>query len=107
MSPEHWADLTFGNKERLWPRMSPEQKAQVLDKSSLSPQLIGLEGWRVEVVDADGHKERFIVSRSSGWIPCHIKLKTAKSSGGFPADRLRPYQSVRKLYQAYRDPWVR
>lgn len=58
----------------------------------LSPQLIGLEGRRVEVVDVYGEKRRFKVGKSTGWMPCHIELARANSSGGPSADKT--YKSV-------------
>jgi len=51
-------------------------------KSGLTPQLIGLEGRRVEVVDSYGERRRFQVGKSTGYIPCHIELKRVDSSGG-------------------------
>ena len=48
----------------------------------LIPQLIGLEGKRVEVVDRFGEKSRFWVGRSTGWMPCHLEIKNRNSSGG-------------------------
>ena len=61
----------------------------------LSPQLIGLEGHRVEVVTTWGETERFIVGRSTGWMPIHLSRKLRTSSGGFPCSRT--YQSVKDL----------
>lgn len=52
----------------------------------LSPQLMGLEGWRVQVVDNEGDEpRRFIVGRSTGWAPCHLEIRTSRSRGGDPA----------------------
>lgn len=65
------------------------------DNSHLSPQLIGLEGWRVEAVDIHGERRRFIVGKSTGWRPCHLEIKTALAACGDPA-RAR-YQSVKAL----------
>lgn len=50
--------------------------------TELEPRLIGLEGKRVEVTSPDGTRERFYVSRSTGWLPCHIAVKTRRSLGG-------------------------
>lgn len=50
--------------------------------SELSPLLVGLEGKRVEVTTPSGEKSRFWVSRSTGWMPCHLEIKTRRSSGG-------------------------
>lgn len=63
--------------------------------AGLSPQLVGLEGWRVEVVTTYGEKRRFIVGKSTGWLPCHLELSNRRSSGGISADR--HYQSVRQI----------
>lgn len=66
--------------------------------ADLSPQLTGLEGWRVEVVDHDGDEpRRFIVGRSTGWIPCHLEISRRNAHGGGPA-RLE-YHSVREIEQ--------
>jgi hypothetical protein len=62
--------------------------------AELTPQLIGLEGKRVEVVDRHGKRRRFIVGRSTGWLPCHLEIARRDSSGG-PAVTGAPFQSVR------------
>jgi hypothetical protein len=49
--------------------------------SELNPKLIGLEGKRIECT-LHGEKTRFIVGKSTGWIPCHIKINTSRSMGG-------------------------
>ncbi len=61
----------------------------------LSPQLCDLEGHRVEVVDRHGVTRRFIVGKSTGWLPCHLEIKRRTYHGGLPADR--EYQSVTDL----------
>lgn len=87
--------------QERWSRMSRAERERVRDYSGLSPQLVGLEGWRVEVVSRwDGSKRRFIVGRSTGWRPCHIELQRRDSSGGVAADS--KYRSVRKLYRVDR-----
>ena len=68
-------------------------------KAGLTPELIGLEGKRVEVTHQWGtnppEKTRFIVGKSTGWIPCHLVIKTKRSiSGG--AVCLGKILSVRK-----------
>ena len=50
--------------------------------AELTPQLIGLEGRRVEVTTPSGDKSRFIVGRSTGWMPCHLEIKRRDSTGG-------------------------
>jgi hypothetical protein len=84
--------------QEKWNVLTPAERDALRSDAGLSPQLIGLEGWRVETVsDMTGEKERFIVGRSSGWIPCHIKLRTRTSHGGMSASS--KYLSVRKLYK--------
>lgn len=60
----------------------------------LTSQLIGLEGKRIEVVDKWNEKRRFIVGRSTGWMPCHIERKTKRSIGG-GAVMGEPFKSVK------------
>lgn len=67
-----------------WDAMTPAQRDAIRDLSGLSPQLLGLEGKRVEVT-VRGERYRFIVGRSTGWRPCHIERKTRRSYGGFAA----------------------
>lgn len=64
----------------------------------LTPQLAGLEGKRVEVVDKYGEKRRFYVGKSTGWMPCHLEIKTRSSSGG-GAVTGAPFKSVRVVGQ--------
>jgi len=60
----------------------------------LTPQLIGLEGKRVEVVDCYGNKRRFQVGKSTGPIPIHLEILRCNSSGG-PAVTGAPFQGLR------------
>lgn len=83
MTQAKWDSLSYAERERL------------RDLSGLTPQLIGLEGYRVEVVTTYDEKQRFIVSRSTGWRPCHICLARSTSSGGMAADQ--KYKSVRVI----------
>lgn len=50
--------------------------------AQLTPQLIGLEGKRVEVLEADGAKRRFYVGKSTGWLPIHLEIANRNSTGG-------------------------
>ena len=50
--------------------------------ADLVPQLIGLEGRRVEVTDVYGETRRFTAGTSCGWLPCHVEIATKRSSGG-------------------------
>ena len=54
--------------------------------SELTPQLMGLEGCRVEVETTYGEVRRFIVGRSTGWIPCHLEIHNVRSTGGGSAE---------------------
>lgn len=51
-------------------------------KSELQPKLIGLEGKWVECRFEGGEVRRFYVGKSTGFIPCHLEIKTKMSSGG-------------------------
>jgi hypothetical protein len=62
-------------------------------QSELTPELIGLEGCRVEVVDCYGEKRRFWVGKSTGHVPCHLEIARRTSSGG-PAVGGSPFKSV-------------
>ena len=77
--------------------MTPAEREAARDNSSLSPQLLGLEGWRVEVEATYGEMRRFIVGKSTGWRPCHLEIATRRSSGGGSAERA--YKSVKRLYR--------
>lgn len=61
---------------------------------ALTPQLVGLENKRVEVVDRYGEKRRFYVGKSSGFIPCHLEIAKRNSTGG-PAVMGAPFKSVK------------
>lgn len=89
--PENLRDMT----QEQWNLLSNAQREAMRDNSHLTPQLIGLEGWRVEVVDIHGKCRRFIVGKSYGWRPCHLEIKTIRSACGDPARS--QYQSVRGL----------
>jgi len=82
--------------QAIWDKMTPREREAARDNSDLSPQLIGLEGWRVEVVTTYAKTRRFIVGKSTGWKPCHLELARRDSIGGGRADKF--YKSVRKLY---------
>lgn len=83
--------------QEQWSAMTPAQKDAARSLDSLTPQLVGLEGWRVEVTEEWGEVSRGIVGRSTGWVPIHILLKTRASSGGYGASRT--YKAVRRLYR--------
>lgn len=60
----------------------------------LTPQLIGLEGKRVEVVDKYGETRRFYVGKSMGWMPAHLEIKLRTSTGGCAVSGA-PFKSIR------------
>lgn len=69
-------------------------------QSELIPEFIGREGWRVEVVTSYGETNRFIIGRSTGFIPCHLEIKKSNSYGGvsvmgYPFKSLRFIEKVR------------
>jgi hypothetical protein len=81
--------------QKTWDSMNETQRAQHRILNGLTKQLNGLEGWRVEVVTMAGDTRRFIVGKSTGWQPCHLEIKTARSRGGIPA--AREYRSVCRI----------
>ena len=70
------------------------------DLSDLNPQLIGLEGWRVEATTTHNYTTRFIVGKSTGWKPVHLEILTRRSLGGIPAEK--QYTSIKKLEKVRR-----
>lgn len=90
-------DLT-GMTQAKWDAMSPAERNTARSDAGLSPQLTGLEGWRVEVVTDYDETRRFIVGKSTGWIPCHLEISRRNALGGGSAEK--HYKSVRRLYKA-------
>lgn len=84
-----------GMTQAKWDALSPADRDAIRDNSGLTAQLVGYEGCRVEVVDQNGNRRRFIVGKSTGWRPCHLEIRTRRSLGGGPADR--SYRSVYRL----------
>lgn len=64
--------------------------------AELTPQLIGLEGKRVEVVDCYGETRRFWVGKSIGVIPIHLEVDRRDSTGGGGVTGA-PFKSVRVI----------
>lgn len=87
-----------GMTQSKWNHMTPAQRDAVRDLSGLTPQLTGLEGWRIEVMTVEGKVRRFIVGKSNGWRPCHLEIHNRRSRGGVRADA--SYAQVHKLYKA-------
>lgn len=84
--------------QKTWDDATDAQREAARDLGALTPQLIGLEGWRVEVETTYGETRRFIVGLSTGWKPIHLEVATRRSMGGSGAER--EYRSVRPLYIA-------
>lgn len=63
-------------------------------RACLTPQLIGLERKRVEVMDCFGNKRRFWVGQSTGWMPCHLEIARRGSREG-QAVSGAPFKSIR------------
>lgn len=61
----------------------------------LHPQLMGLEGRRVEVTYPEGRTERFNVGKSTGWMPIHLHIHNRRSRGGHAISPREIYTSVR------------
>ncbi len=83
---KNYSDLVELARERF-------NRTGVQLKSELTPQLVGLEGRRVEVIDVDNETKRFIVGKSTGFIPCHLEIHNVRSSGGMAASK--EYKSVK------------
>jgi hypothetical protein len=81
-----------------WKNLTLAEKANLINNSALTKQLLGLEGWRVEVITTYGEKRRFIVGKSTGWKPSHLEVSRRNALGGFSAEK--EYSSVKKLYFA-------
>lgn len=62
--------------------------------ADLCPQLIGLEGKRVEVVTHYGETRRFWVGKSTGVLPIHLEISRRNSMSGSAASETG-YKSVR------------
>ena len=63
----------------------------------LHPMLKGSVGVRVKATYADGHVERFIVGRSTGWTPVYIKLNNINSTRGCAIDVSEPIVKVERI----------
>lgn len=82
-----------GMTQAKWSRLTPPERNAIRDLSELTPDLIGKEGARVEVVTTYDETRRFWVGRSSGWRPCHIEIHNTRALGGPSAEP--SYKSVR------------
>jgi hypothetical protein len=89
---EFWA-LPNAERSKAWDAIPRHLREAFRSEDGLSPQLKGLEGKRVEVVTDYDETRRFWVGRSSGWVPCHIEVRTRRSLGGTSAER--QYKSIR------------
>jgi hypothetical protein len=91
MNPTPLDDMTYDK----WLALPPAEKEEARDLSKLCPQLKGLEGARVEVMDHDGETRRFNVGRSTGWRPIHLEIHNRRCIGGHAA--MPSYRSVRVI----------
>lgn len=97
-NPHNLPSRLIGMTQAKWDGLSEAQRRVMVDNSHLSPQLVGLEGWRVEATDDNGETRRFIVGKSTGWRPCHLELKSTRSACGDPADkRYRRVKALEKI----------
>lgn len=64
-----------------WKGLPQYVREAARDTSELCPELVGLEGYRVEVTQY-GARRRFNVGMSTGWRPIHIALHNVRSTGG-------------------------
>lgn len=103
-----WLESPFGNGKGLPALGTPEhfdafraamdagaayaQRTGQRCPADLTPQLVGLEGKRVEVVDRYGETRRFIVGKSTGWLPCHLELEP-RADGGISVTGA-PFKSI-------------
>lgn len=71
------------------------RKTGVRCNAELTPQLIGLEGKWVEVVDKYDEKRQFKVGRSTGWAPIHLEIE-GNADGG-PGVSGTPFKSVQVI----------
>jgi len=101
------ADLLINNKigtmkayrlHKKLIRLASERQKQTGKRleAGLTPELKGLEGKRVEVVDCHGERRRFKVGKSTGVIPIHLELARADSMGGGGVTGT-PFQSVKVI----------
>ncbi len=74
MTKDEFNALDGAAKVATWNRLTSTERAAVRDLSGLTPQLLDLEGWRVEVDTMAGETRRFYVGRSTGWRPCHLEF---------------------------------
>jgi len=58
-----------------------------LNLDGLIPALIGMEGWRIEAIMANGERERFTVGVCVGTDIRHLKLKSRRSKEGTPIEK--------------------
>jgi hypothetical protein len=104
-----WANLPAPDPAKIGTLDGYNEYTQIMGKAAsisgergercpalLTPQLIGLERRRVEVIDRAGERRRFYVGRSSGWLPIHLEVARRDSSGG-AGTYGTPYQSVRVI----------
>ncbi len=60
MTKDEFNALDGAAKVATWNRLTSTERAAVRDLSGLTPQLLDLEGWRVEVETTYGETRRFL-----------------------------------------------
>lgn len=86
-----------GMTHERWTALTDVERDALRSDAGLTPQLVGLEGWRVEVETLYGETRRFYVGKSTGWEPIHLEVSRRDSTGGLGADR--KYAKVTRLYR--------
>jgi hypothetical protein len=77
--------------QQKWDAMSRAEREKARDNSQLIPELIGHEGHRMVGIIREGwewnnlqagDKKHFTVGKSTGWVPIHLSIHSARSTGG-------------------------
>jgi len=96
--PSIWGQLAGYDELQRLMKLGQEysEKTKTRCPAELTPQLIGLEGKLVEVIDCYGETRRFYVGKSTGWMPCHLEIEQRTHSGGGAVSGT-PFRSVREI----------
>lgn len=68
----------------------------------LTPELIGLEGKKVRVVDCHDNMRIFWVGKSTGWLPIHLEIEARSNHGGGGVTGT-PFKSVLVVPDSYKE----
>lgn len=91
-TPEHYAQYT----EVMAVGAAHATATGTRCNAELVPQLIGLEGKRVEIVNCRGERRKFVVGKSTGWLPIHLEIANRRETGGLSVTGA-PFRSVTVL----------